>query len=213
MGKGGGAEADVFGDAPNIASRVQSAAEPNSVLITRAVHELVSGLFVVEDYGARPLKGIEHPVQLYRVIQPTVTRRRTHGAAVRALTPFLGRDDEMRLLVSRWERTLEGRGQLVLVIGEPGIGKSRLVEEFRGRIRDNPHLWVECAGDEFSRSTPFQAVTEILKQGLGWRGDEAPQSASRNSSATWNSRVSSSAKRCRSLPRCSAFQSRTSSLR
>src|SRR5215472_3623947 len=174
MGQGGGKEADVFGDAPNVASRVQSAAEPGSVLITSAVHELVSGLFVVEDRGAQQLKGIEHPVSLYRVIQPTVTRRRTHGAAVRALTPFGGREDEMRLLLNRWERTHEGRGQLVLVVGEPGIGKSRLVEEFRGRIRENPHLWVECAGDEFSRSTPFHAVTHILKQGLGWRGDESP---------------------------------------
>jgi len=62
----------------------------------------------------------------------------------------------------------------VLVVGEPGIGKSRLVEEFRARIRDNPHLWVECGGDEFSRSTPFQAVTQILNRGLGWRGDESP---------------------------------------
>ena len=60
------------------------------------------------------------------------------------------------------------------MVGEPGIGKSRLVEEFRARIRDNPHLWVECGGDEFSRSTPFQAVTQILNQGLGWRGDESP---------------------------------------
>ena len=109
-----------------------------------------------------------------RVIQPSVTRRRTHGAAVRALTPFGGREDEMRLLLNRWERTHEGRGQLVLVVGEPGIGKSRLVDEFRARIRDNPHVWVECAGDRLSQSTPFHAVTEILNQGLGWRGDESP---------------------------------------
>jgi len=81
----------------------------------------------------------------------------------------------MRLLLNRWQRAFEGRGQLALVIGEPGIGKSRLVEEFRGRIRDNPHLWVECAGDQFSQNTPFQAVTQILNQGLGWRGDESPE--------------------------------------
>jgi predicted ATPase len=79
----------------------------------------------------------------------------------------------MRLLLNRWERTRTGQGQLVLVVGEPGIGKSRLVDEFRGRVRDNPHLWVECAGDLFSQSTPFHAVTEILNQGLSWRGDES----------------------------------------
>ena len=90
MGHGGGEEADVFGDAPNVASRVQSAAEPGSVLITSAVHELVSGLFVVEDRGAHQLKGIEHPVQLYRAIQPSVARRRTHRAAVEPFRPSSG---------------------------------------------------------------------------------------------------------------------------
>ena len=174
MGHGGGEEADVFGDVPNVASRVQSAAQPGSVLMTAAVHELVSGLFAVEDRGAHQLKGIEHPVQLYRAIQPSVVRRRTHRAAARALTPFVDREDEMRLLLNRWERTRTGQGQLVLVVGEPGIGKSRLVDEFRTRVRDNPHLWVECAGDLFSQSTPFHAVTEILNQGLGWQGDESP---------------------------------------
>ncbi|MGA7873993.1 MAG: AAA family ATPase [Candidatus Binatus sp.] len=175
VGRGGGTEADVFGDAPNIASRVQTAAEPDSVLITAAVHELVSGLFIVEDRGAQPLKGIEHPVQLYRVIQPIAVRRRRHDSAVRALTPFVGRDDEIRLVLGRWESAREGAGQLVLVMGEPGIGKSRLVEEFRARIKDDPHLWIESAGEQFFESTPFHAVTQILDQGLGWSGDESTE--------------------------------------
>src|SRR5215831_13136887 len=98
MGHGGGAEADAFGEVPNVASSVQSAAEPDSVLITAAVHDLVSGLFVVEDRGAHQLKGIERPVQLYRAIQPTVARRRTHRPAARVQTPFVGRDDDIHLL-------------------------------------------------------------------------------------------------------------------
>src|SRR5262249_31999832 len=159
----------------NVASRVQSAAEPDSVVITAAVHELVSGLFVVEDRGAHQLKGVEQPVRLYRPIQPTVARRRTHRPAASVQTPFVGRDEDMRLLLSRWERVREGQGQLVLVTGEPGIGKSRLVEEFRSRIRDDPHVWVECAGEQLFQSTPFHAVTRILDQGLGWRGDESPE--------------------------------------
>ena len=174
MGHGGGGGADVFGDAPNVASRVQSAAEPNSVVITAAVHELVSGLFVVEDRGAHQLKGVEQPVRLYRPIKLTVARRRAHPAAS-IQTPFVGRDDDMCLLLSRWERVREGQGQLVLVTGEPGIGKSRLVGEFRGRIRDDPHVWVESAGEQLFQSTPFHAVTQILDQSLGWRGDESPE--------------------------------------
>jgi class 3 adenylate cyclase len=174
MGHGGGTEADAFGDVPNVASSVQSAAQPDSVLITAAVHDLVSGLFVVEDRGEQRLKGIAYPVRLYRVIQQSVSRRK-HRAAIRAQTPFVGREDEMHLLLNRWEQACEGRGQVVLVVGEPGIGKSRVVEEFRGRIRDNPHLWVEGAGDQFFQSTPFHAVTQILDEGLGWHGDESPK--------------------------------------
>jgi len=74
-----------------------------------------------------------------------------------------------------WEQAREGRGQLVLVIGEPGIGKSGLVEEFRGCKREYPHLWVEGASGQFFQSTPLHAVTQILHEGLGWHGDETPE--------------------------------------
>ena len=173
VGHGGGMEADVFGDAPNIASRVQALAEPDSVLITGNVHALVSGLFVVEDRGAQPLKGIDHPVQLYRAIQPLTVRRHAHRSAVHALTTFVGRDTEIRLTLNRWERAREGKGQLVLITGEPGIGKSRLVDEFRARVKDDPHLWIDCAGEQIFQSTPFHAVTQMLDQGLASRGDES----------------------------------------
>jgi class 3 adenylate cyclase/tetratricopeptide (TPR) repeat protein len=167
--------ANVFGDTPNVAARVQAAAGRNTVVVSAAVHQLVSGLFVVEDRGAQTLKGIAHPLQLYRVIQPSPARRQTHRAVTATQAPFVGRDDEMRLLLSRWERAREGEGQLALVVGEPGIGKSRLVEEFRARIRDEPHLWIECAGEQFSANTPFHAVIQILDQGLGWSGDESKE--------------------------------------
>src|SRR5262249_19294615 len=114
MGRGGGEGADVFGDAPNVAPRVQSAAQPDPVVITAAVQELVAGLFVVEDRGAQQLKGIAHPLKLYRVIQPAVARRRTRRPAAHSLTPFVGREDDLDLLVSRWGRAREGQGQLVL---------------------------------------------------------------------------------------------------
>jgi len=167
IGVGADKDADVFGDVLNIAARVHLAAVPDTVLITAETHRLISGLFVVEDRGAHQLKGIARPVQLYRAIHPTAARRRTRGAAGRSLTPFVGREDDMRLLLSRWERARERQGQLALVIGEPGIGKSRLLQEFRARIREDPHLWIECAGEQLFQSTPFHAVTQILDQGLG----------------------------------------------
>jgi predicted ATPase/DNA-binding winged helix-turn-helix (wHTH) protein len=136
-------------------------------------HQHVSDQFAVEDGGVQTFKGIERPVQLYQVIQPSVARRgvRTYSSA-RALTPFVGREDELRLLLGRWERTREGEGQAVLIVGEPGIGKSRLVEELRARITPHPHLWIECAGEQFFTNTPFHAVVEVLKQALGWSGNE-----------------------------------------
>jgi class 3 adenylate cyclase len=162
VGAGAGKDADVFGETPNIAARVQTAAAPDSVLITGATHRLLSGLFVVEQRGAQALKGVANPVELYRILRPSGVRGRL--AAARGLTPFVGREEELRILLSRWERAREGEGQLVLIAGEAGIGKSRLVAEFRDRIRDTPHVWMESAGEQFFQNTPFHAVTEMLVQ-------------------------------------------------
>jgi class 3 adenylate cyclase len=168
VGAGAGKEADVFGEAPNIAARVQAAAEPDTVLITDAVHRLVSGLFVVESRGASALKGIERPLQLYQVVQPSGVRGRLEAAAaVRGLTPFVGREDELRSLMTRWERSREGEGQVVLVIGEAGIGKSRLLQRFHELIPDAPHAWLEAAAAPFFQNTPFHAIAELLRQLIG----------------------------------------------
>jgi len=174
VGPGAGKDADVFGETPNIAARVQTAAAPDTVLITGATHRLLSGLFVVEERGAQELKGVANPVQLYRVLRPSGVRGRL--AAARGLTPFVGREEELRLLLSRWEHARDGEGQLVLVIGEAGIGKSRLVAEFHDRIRDTPHSWMESAGEPFFENSPFHAVTEMLSQ---WLDLKAPGEAER----------------------------------
>jgi hypothetical protein len=102
--------------------------------VTAATHRLVSGLFVVEALGPRLLKGITTPPEVFQVVLPTAVRGRLRRA--RSLTPFVGREEELRLLLSRWERTREGEGQLALLIGEPGIDKSRLMAEFHDRIRE-----------------------------------------------------------------------------
>jgi class 3 adenylate cyclase/tetratricopeptide (TPR) repeat protein len=164
VGIGAGSDAEVFGETPNIAARLQATATPGTVLITAATHRLISGLFVVEALGPRALKGIATPLEVFQVIRPTGVRGRLRTA--RGLTPFVGREEELRLLLSRWERTREGEGQLALIIGEPGIGKSRLVAEFHDRIRDTPHTWMESAGEQFFENTPFHAIIEMLSQWL-----------------------------------------------
>jgi class 3 adenylate cyclase/tetratricopeptide (TPR) repeat protein len=175
VGHTGSKEADVFGDTPNIASRVLAVTPLDAVMITAAVQQLVVGRFVLEDEGARLLKGIERPVRLYRVTGSSNVRRSRRDATTRIPTTFVGREDEIDLALSRWDSVREGEGQLVLVVGEPGIGKSRFVDEFQGRLKDRDHLWIECGGEQFHQGTPFHAAAQMVEQGFGLQGGESNQ--------------------------------------
>jgi predicted ATPase len=84
------------------------------------------------------------------------------------MTPFVGREDELRSLLHRWERVLEGDGQVVTIIGEAGIGKSRLVQRFREELAATPFTWLECATAPFFQNTPFYAVADMLQQSFHW---------------------------------------------
>jgi tetratricopeptide (TPR) repeat protein len=170
---GGDAAPDVFGDASNLASRVQSAADSNTVVITAHTHQLVAGRFVVESLGNKDLKGIDEPVEMFRVIRPSGARGHLASEAVRGLTPFVGREDEMRTLVNRWERAREGEGQVVLISGEAGIGKSRLVRQFRERLAATPHSWIKSELSPYLQNTPFAPVADMIQQALGWGSDDS----------------------------------------
>ena len=158
------AAGEVFGDAPNVAARVQATAEPGAVLVTANVQRQIAGLFVAEDRGAHELKGAPTPVTLYRVVRASGGGRR-FGA--RALTPLVGREEELDLLRRRWERAVRGEGQLALVVGEPGIGKSRLVEEFRLRLGEAPHTFVEWSSSQLLQNTPMHPIAEWGRQRFG----------------------------------------------
>ena len=151
------ATGEVFGDAPNVAARVQAAAEPGSVLVTLNVQRQVAGLFVAEEQGARELKGVPEPVQLFRIVRASGARRRSSG---RSRTPFVGREEELGLLARRWERARTGEGQLVLIVGEPGFGKSRLIEEFHSRLAETPHTWTEWSASQLLQNTPLHPIAE-----------------------------------------------------
>jgi hypothetical protein len=115
---------EVYGDAPNVAARVQSSAAPGEIWITRSVHRQIAGLFVAEDKGAHELKGVPEKTQLYRIVRASGGGRR---GGSRAPTPLVGRGEELDILTRRWERARRGEGQLSLIVGEPGLGKSRLL--------------------------------------------------------------------------------------
>jgi class 3 adenylate cyclase/predicted ATPase len=154
---------EVFGEAPNAAARVQGFAEPGSVLVTANVQRQTAGLFVAEDRGGCELKGVPAPVTLYRIIRASGGRR----AGARALTPLVGREEELDLLRRRWERARNGAGQLTLIVGEPGIGKSRLVEEFRATLGETPHTFVELSSSQLLQNTPLHPIAEWGRQRFG----------------------------------------------
>jgi class 3 adenylate cyclase len=151
------ATGEVFGEAPNVAARVQAAAESGSVLITGRVQRQVAGLFVVEEKGAHELKGVAQPLSLYRVVRASGGGRR---AGMRALTSFVGREEDIGTLLRRWDRVRAGEGQFVQIVGEPGLGKSRLVEEFRSRLAETPHTWVEWNSSQLLQNTPLHPLAE-----------------------------------------------------
>ena len=159
---------EVFGEAPNVAARVQSPAAPGEIWMTRGVQRQVAGLFVVEDKGENALRGVPAPVGLYRIVRANSGRR----ASARTPTRLVGREEELDLLARRWERARKGEGQLALVVGEPGIGKSRLIQEFHTRLADTPHTFFEWSSSQLLQNTPLHPLAEWGRQRFG--GAETP---------------------------------------
>ena len=158
------AAGEIYGDPPNTAARVQALAEPGAVVVTARVQRQIAGLFVAEERGSHELKGVPEPVTLFRLVRASGGGRR---AGQRHLTPLIGREEEIDLLMRRWERARQGEGQLVLIVGEPGLGKSRLIEEFYARLSDTPHTWVEWSCSQLLQNTPLHPVGEWGRQRFG----------------------------------------------
>ena len=162
------ADGELYGEAPNIAARVQALTEPGTVLITGDVHRLVSGLFVVGDRGSQTLKGVAESVALFQVMRASGVGRRRGGA--RETTPLVGRREELRTIENCWGRARAGQGQFVMLVGEAGLGKSRLTDEFQSRITDVPHTWTEFACSQLLQNTPFHPVVEFVQRRLEEQG-------------------------------------------
>lgn len=133
---GGGAKREhlALGETPNIAARIQGLAEPDSVVISAATQRLVAGLFACRDLGPQTLKGLSTPLSVYQVVRESEAHSHFDVAVRTGLTPLVGRDLEIRLLQERWAQAKEGAGQAMLLSGEPGIGKSRLVQTLKEQV-------------------------------------------------------------------------------
>jgi hypothetical protein len=163
---------EIFGDVANVAARAQALADPGAVVVTARIQRQVAGLFVAEERGSHDLKGVPEPVALYRIVRASGGGRR---AGQRQLTPLVGREEELGMLMRRWERARQGDGQLVTIVGEPGLGKSRLIEEFHARLRETPHTWVEWSCSQLLQNTPLHPIAESVRIRFGGADVSAEQ--------------------------------------
>ena len=173
LGGGEGRDDLALGETVNLTARLQGVAAPDTVVISGTTRRLVRGIFVLEDLGPQRLKGITAAVTAHRVVQPSGVRSRLDLAAGR-LTPFTARHTELGVLLDCWERIQERRGQTVLVMGEAGIGKSRLVLALRERLADQAHTWLECRCSPYTQHTAFRPVIELAEQALGFQAVDTP---------------------------------------
>lgn len=167
LGGGGKRETLALGETANIAARLDHVADPGCVVISAATLKLVSGLFLTEPLGTRQLKGITDPVEVFRVVRTTGVRSRLDVNA-QNLSPLIGRDRELSLMLERFNLARKEQGQVVLLSGEAGFGKSRLVKAFRDEITSQPHTWLECQCSDYTRNSPFLPIADLARRGLGF---------------------------------------------
>ena len=167
-------ESAVIGETPNLAARLQSLATPNAVVVSGAVHDLVRGYFEFESLGAQALKGISEPTSVYRVVAAGDARTRFDVASKGSLTPLVGRKEEVGRLRALWDLARHGRGQCALVIGEAGIGKSRLVWELRQEAGRQDATRIEYRCSPYHQNTAYHPILEHVVRVLGLASASTP---------------------------------------
>ena len=167
-------EHDVAGDTPNLAARLQALAEPDIVVIAAGTRRLTGDLFEYRDLGAVSVKGIAGPVSAWQVLRPSVVESRFEALRGSVLGPLIGREEEIDLLLRRWGRAKAGDGRVVLIQGEPGVGKSRLVEGLREATAKD-HIWVAIRCSPFHTASAFHPIIEHLKRVFGWQPADTAQ--------------------------------------
>lgn len=174
IGDAGAEERTAIGETPNLAARLQSIALPDTVVIADATRRVLGSGFEYQDLGLQTLSGFAKPERAWRVIRPIDGRSRFEARRT-PLLPFFGREPELRLLTDRWGRAHCGMGQVVLVCGEPGIGKSRLTLAFEDAIAVEPHDTIHFCCSSFHRNTTLQPVIERLSQASELAPEDGPQ--------------------------------------
>ena len=173
---GAGPEITAVGDPLNIASRLQSLAVPNGIVVDDTTRRLTGGLFTFADLGEQPLKGVSEPVQVWALTGETGLPSRfeaTRGG--RAVVPFVGRDKELAKLLDAWNSAKRGAGRLVLLSGEPGIGKSRLVQVFETQLAGEAHTRLLLQSSPYHQNTPLYPFVEYVRRVAGLQPGDSPK--------------------------------------
>src|SRR6267143_6338244 len=176
---GGGTRQEqlALGETPNLAARLQGIAAPNTLVISAASFHLLGGFFACQPLGTPLLKGQAQPLVVYRVLYESMARSRLEEAGSTGLTPLVGREQEIGLLLERWAQVKEGIGQVVLLSGEAGIGKSRLVQVLQEQVAAEPRAWLTpCQCSPYYQNTALYPMIDLLERVvLRFDREESPQ--------------------------------------
>ena len=174
-GSGASQEQAIVGETPNLAARLQGIAEPNSVVIAESTRKLVGNLFELEDLGPKELKGIAGPMRASAVLRPASVESRFDAFHGTGLTELVGREEELELLLRRWSRAKSGEGQVVLISGEAGIGKSRLTAALLERLATEQHTRLRNFCSPQHTDSAFYPLIGQMERAAGFARDDAPQ--------------------------------------
>jgi class 3 adenylate cyclase/tetratricopeptide (TPR) repeat protein len=162
----------VMGDTVNLASRMESASQTGNILVAENTFKLTEGYFDFEDVGPIKVKGKDQPIQSYRLIGPRQVKTRIEASIGKGLTPFVGRTKEMSLLMDCYEQVKEGHGQVVGIMGEPGMGKSRIIREFTHSLPNDEYTCLEGGCLHYGDTIPYLPILDILKDCFDIKEDE-----------------------------------------
>jgi class 3 adenylate cyclase/predicted ATPase len=175
VGSGEALDHGIVGDTPNLAARLQVVAEPNSVVVAESTRKLVGSLFELEDLGLQELKGISGPVRAWAALRPASVEGRFEAMHASGLTDLVGREEELDLLLRRWSRAKSGEGQVVLLSGEAGIGKSRLTAALLERLAAEPHTRLRYFCSPQHTNSAFYPIIGQMERAAGLAHDDTAQ--------------------------------------
>ena len=173
VGEGAAQEQAVVGDTPNLAARLQGAAEPGMVVIAEATRRLLGDLFVLRELGAQTFKGIQEPTPAFAVLGERALESRFAARQAGGMAPIVGRDQELALLLERWRQAKSGEGQMVLLTGEAGIGKSRITEALVETVAGEPHFLLRYQCSPYHADSALYPVIQQLAHAAGFAADDS----------------------------------------